>query len=224
MMFDRSPRRQHPRYPIQIPFLHKAKTAAPAKAGVGWTRNVSQGGVCVELAEPLRPAMPLWVRLQSEEGPIDMEAQVTWAAEHGIPKGGILHGVAFTHIAPYHHSALQNMIHSKGLIRPTKVRLPFDVSVTCWPKGQKGPALQGRTRDISRGGLLLRLPEVVPAETVMQVTVHTTPGPLTVEGAVAWVAPPEGRAPGGPIRHGLRFTRPTWSTSLAFGSLLVESM
>jgi len=223
-MIERPPQRLHLRYPIQIPFLHKAKTAAPAKAGVGWTRNVSEGGVCVELAEPLRPEMPLWVRLQTEEGPIDMEAQVTWAAEQGIPRGGILHGVVFTHIGPYHHSALQSMIHSKGLIRPTKVRLPFDVSVTCRPKGQNGPPIQGRTRDISRGGLLLRLPEVVPPETVMQVTVHTSPGPLTVEGAVVWVAPPEGRAPGGPIRHGLRFTRPTWSTSLAFGSLLVESM
>jgi len=218
------PRRQYPRFPLQIPVLHKLKTPAPAKAGVGWTRNLSEGGACVELAEPLRPQIPLWVRLQTDEGPIDMEAQVTWAGECGVPKGGFLHGVAFTQITHHQLSALQTLILSKGLMRSPKVRLPFDVPVTCRPKGQDTPLLQGRTRDVSRGGLLLRLPQVVPPETVMDVTVHTFPGPLTVEGAVAWVAPPEGRAPGGPIRHGLRFTRPTWSASLAFGSFLVESL
>ncbi len=223
-MPERSPRRQYPRYPIQIPFLHKVKTPAPAKCGVGWTRNLSEGGACVELAEPLRPQLPLWVRLQTDEGPIDMDAQVSWARERASTKGCISHGVTFTQIAPNHLSALQNLLLSKGLIRPSRVRLPFDVPVTCRPKGHGGPSVQGRTRDVSRGGLLLRLSEVVPPETVMEVTVHTSPGPLKVEGAVAWVAPPEGRAPGGPIQHSFRFTRPVWSTSLAFGSLLVESM
>lgn len=223
-MPEASSRRQYRRYPIQLPVLHQAKTPAPSKAGVGWTHNLSEGGACVELAEPLRPQMPLWVRLQTDEGPIDVEAQVTWAGEFSTPKAGILHGVTFTQIVPYHLSALRNLILCKGLIRPLKVRLPFDVPVTCRPEGKNGPPIQGRTRDISRGGLLLRLSEVVPPETVMEVTVHTSPGPLKVDGAVAWVAPPESRAPGGPIRHGLRFTRPTWSTSLAFGSLLVESL
>jgi hypothetical protein len=216
--------RQYRRFPIQLPILHQAKTPAPSKAGVGWTHNLCEGGACVELAEPLRPQMPLWVRLQTEEGPIDTEAQVTWSGECATPKGGILHGVSFTQITPYFLSALRNLLLCKGLIRPPKVRLPFDVPVTCRLQGRDGPAIQGRTRDVSRGGLLLRLSEVVPAETVMDVIVHTSPGPLKVEGAVAWVAPPESRAPGGPIRHGLRFTRPTWSTSLAFGSLLVDSL
>jgi hypothetical protein len=223
-MPDESPRRLHRRYPIQIPFLHKVKSPAPAKAGVGWTRNLSEGGACVELAESLRPQMPLWVRLQTEDGPIDMEAQVTWTGDRGIPKGGILHGVTFMETPADQLSALQTLLLSKGLMRPPKVRLPFDVPVTCRAKGRDAPPLQGRTRDISRGGLLLRLPQVVAPETLMEVTVHTLPGPLTVEGEVAWVAPPEGRAPGGPIRHGLRFTRPAWSTSLAFGSMLVQSL
>lgn len=149
---------------------------------------------------------------------------MTWAKECPSLKGGIFHGVTFTQIAPSHLSALQNLLLSKGLIRPPKVRLPFDVPVTCRPKGQDGPSIQGRTRDVSRGGLLLRLSNVVLPETVLDITVHTSPGPLKVVGAVAWVAPPESRAPGGPIPHGLRFTRPAWSMSLAFGSLLVESL
>jgi hypothetical protein len=59
---------------------------------------------------------------------------------------------------------------------------------------------------------------------VMEVTVHTPSGPITVVGAVVWVAPPEGRAPGGPIPHGVRFTQPTWSTSLALGHLLAKRL
>jgi len=35
------------------------RTDALARTGVGWTRNLSEGGACVELAEPLRPHMPL---------------------------------------------------------------------------------------------------------------------------------------------------------------------
>ena len=47
------------RHPIRIPFLHKPRTDAPTRAGVGWTRNLGEGGACVELDWPLRPQMPL---------------------------------------------------------------------------------------------------------------------------------------------------------------------
>jgi hypothetical protein len=36
------------------------------------------------------------------------------------------------------------------------------------------------------------------------------------------VAPPEGRDPGGPILHGIRFIHSTWSTAVALGLLLTE--
>ncbi len=218
--------RRFPRYPIQIPFLHKPRTATAAStgAGVGWTRNLSEGGACVELAMPLRPHMPLWVRLQTDGGPIEMQAKVAWARDPGPRGGGIVHGVTFTQIAPDQVSALQNLIISKGLVRRPRVRLPFEIPATCRRTGESGPPLPGLTRDVSQGGLLLRLPRVVPPETGLEVTLHTAPRPLTVEGAVAWVAPPEGRTPGGPVRHGFRFTLPSWSTSLALGQLLAEPL
>jgi hypothetical protein len=216
--------RRSPRYAIQIPFLHKPRSAASTGAGVGWTCNLSEGGACVELAEPLRPPMPLWGRLQTDRGLIEMQAKVAWARDPGPRGGGILHGVTFTQIPPDQFSALQTLILSKGLVRHPKVRLPFEAPVTCWRKGESGPPLSGRTRDVSRGGLLLRLPRVVPPETRLEVTLHNPPRLLTVEGAIVWVAPPEGRTPGGPVRHGFRFTHPTWSTSLALGLLLAEPL
>jgi hypothetical protein len=216
--------RSSPRYAIQIPFLHKPRSAASTRAGVGWTCNLSEGGACVELAEPLRPHMPLWGRLQTDGGLIEMQAKVAWARNPGSPEGGILHGVTFTQITPDQLSALQTLILSKGLVRHPRVRLPLEAPVTCWRRGESGSPLFGGTRDVSRGGLLLRLPQVVPPETRLDVTLHHPSWLLMVEGAIVWVAPPEGRTPGGPIRHGFRFTQPTWSTSLALGLLLTEPL
>jgi len=221
-MTSYSTQRHSPRYPLQLPVLHRLKTSAPTGTGVGWTRNLSEGGACVELAERLRPKLPLWVRLQTDGAPIELEAEVTWADGPGPPGSGLLHGVAFTQTPPETRAAIQHLLLSKGFVRPARVRLPFEVPVTCQARGKEGPPLPGRTRDLSRGGLLLRLPQVVPPGTVLEVTLTTLAGPLTVEGTVAWVAPPEGRTPGGPIRHGLRLTQPPWSTSLALGGLVTE--
>ncbi len=222
-MYDTSVQRRFPRYLIQLPLLHKSKAPAPNKAGVGWTRNLSEAGACVELAERLGSRMPLRLLLRTDRGGIELEAQVVWAGEPGRLGGGILHGVAFTHLLPEQLRALRDLIRSKGQVRNAGVRVPLEISVTCMPTGPRRPTLQGLTGDISRGGLLLLLPEVVPAGSTMNITLQTSNGPLTVEGAVVWVEPPGGRAVGPPFRHGCRFTTLRWSTSLSLGLFLAEA-
>ena len=69
---------------------------------------------------------------------------------------------------------------------------------------------------------MLRLPRVLPPETALDLTLDTSEGALTAEGAIVWVVPPVGRTPGGPIRHGLRFTAIEWSTLLALARVLAE--
>jgi len=81
----------------------------------------------------------------------------------------------------------------------------------------------GWTRDVSRGGLLLRLPQVLPPGTALELTLPTPTGPLPVAGTVVWVAPPEARTPDLPIRHGLRFTALDWATALSLGRVLAEA-
>jgi hypothetical protein len=108
------------------------------------------------------------------------------------------------------------------LFRPAGVRLPFELAVTCQFKGRSGPPFPAQTRDISRGGALLRLPQVVPHGTGLELTLHTREGSLTTEGTVIWVAPPEGRTPGEPILHGLRFTPLGWASLLTLASALAE--
>ena len=216
-------RRHLRRYPIQLPFLLQQKPPKLSTHQVGWTRNLGHGGACVDLPERLPPRTSLCVCLRREQGALEVEAKVTWV---GQPRrgngGGVPHGLAFTLIPPDQCQALSILLVSAGLVRPAGLRLPCEVPTTCQFKREAGPPLQGRTRDISRGGLLLRLPRVLPPETALDLTLQTPQGLLTAEGATVWVAPPEGRTPGGPIRHGLRFTNVGWSTTLSLARLLTE--
>jgi hypothetical protein len=211
------------RYPIQLPVLHNARTPGVTRPGVAWTRNLSEGGACLELAEPLPPRARLWLCLRTDRGVIEAEGLVAWSGQ--APRGeegGVPHGVAFAHLGPAEAQALWELIVSKGMVRPAGIRLPLQVPVTWEPKGQAGASLPGRTRDISRGGLLLHLPHRLPPETTLALTLHTSQGPLCAEGTIVWVAPPEMGTPGGSVLHGVRFIGLGWSSLLALGLSLME--
>jgi hypothetical protein len=219
---DRAERRHGRRYPIQLPLAHTPSAFRAARGGIGWTRNLSEQGACVELAERLQSPMPFLLCFQTDRGVIDVEAEMAWCGHSPQSEGGILHGLTFTRFNPDQRRDLQALFLSKGLMRPTKVRLPFEVTVTCHSQGRAGMPLRGRTRDISRGGLLLRLGQVVPPGTALELTLHTPAWPVTVGATVVWVAPPEGRTPGGPIRHGMRFTALGWTAALALARFLLD--
>jgi hypothetical protein len=226
-MPDGSEQRRFPRYAIQLPLLHAPRTPTPTQTGVGWTHNLSEGGACVELDRRLSAPTPLQVRFQTDCGAIEVEAQVVWEVEPpeggGPPgEGGIIHGLAFTHLAPDQLLALRDLFLSQRRERRAGVRLPADLAVTCRPRGEAGPPLQGRTGDMSRGGLLLRLSQALPPGTVLEVTLFPPSGPVTAEGEVLWMDPPYRQTFGEPIRHGLRFTALGWSTSLTLALLLAE--
>jgi len=190
--------------------------------GAGWTRSLSEGGATVELSERLRPRTPLRLRLKSDQGIVEAEAQVVWSGGRLPEGGGVVHGLAFTQIAPDHVLALREMFHPVSSVRHAGVRLSLDVPITCHPKSPAGPPLQGRTGNVNRGGLFLRLPRLLPTGTVLEITLHVPKDPLTVDGAVVWVEPPEIWKPGESIGHGVRFTALDWSTLLSLGLLLVE--
>jgi len=213
--------RRFTRYPIVFPILHKQKISAPSSPGAGWTCDLSGAGACVELAEPLPPQAELQIRVQTDRGPFEVDAQVVWAGERTSADRGIRHGLAFTQLSRDQRRGLRSLLLAKRReTRRAGVRLPFEAVVTSQSRGEARPLLRGQARDVSRGGLLLRLPQIVPPDTRLDLTLHTRPGPLTAEGTVVWVAPPEQRTPGQPIQHGLRFTALDWSAALALGLVL----
>jgi hypothetical protein len=216
--------RGHRRYPVKLPLLHMPESPKPDGTWVGWTRDLSEEGACVELDRSVAAPTHLWVRLHTDRGAIEVKAGVVWVGEPLTPEAGILHGLAFIQMSTDQLEALRYVLYSWGITRWNGVRLPFEVAVTCQPKGEAAPPLHAQARDVSRAGLLLRLPQVVPPGRVLELTLHARRRALTANGAVVWVAPLEGRTPGSLIRHGLRFTPLDWSTSLALAQNLVGQL
>jgi hypothetical protein len=213
--------RRFPRYRITLPVLYRF-TPGSGGVGAGWTRDLSEGGSCVELDERLWPGTPLQFRLHTDRGSIELKAQVAWSGQSN-PDGGNIHGLTFIQVPAPQRQALRDLLRTKEDTRESGIRVPLVLAVSCRPKGRTGPPLYGRTGDISRGGLSLRLLHAFPPGMKMEITLHTPKGPIPAEGMIAWVAPPERRRPGQLIQHGLRFTTLDWSTSLSLGLVAAES-
>jgi len=216
------PKRRFTRYSIVLPLLHRSKTPASSPVGAGWTCDLSGGGARVRLAERFRHQEPLHLRFQTDCGPIEGDAQVVWTGVHDRDEGGIQHGVAFTNLPPDQLQPLRGILTSQKPWWEARSRLPVDVPVTCRFQSRLGPALQGRTANISRGGLLLLLPQLLSPGAVLEVTLQTPPGPLTAAGAIVWTDPRGKQTPGKLMKHGVRFTALPWSTSLALARFLVD--
>jgi hypothetical protein len=236
-MPERYDNRQFRRALLQLPLQHKLSVAGTAGVGVGWTRDVSEGGACVELPEVLQPPLPLQIRLHTARGPIEAEAQVVWGAEAqavreaeaqvvwaweaGSTGRGVLHGLAFTQLSPSQRYALRTVLQRNAEESPASVRLPLRVPATCEPENPGGPPLLGETEAISRETLSLRLPWPLPPGTLVRLILHTPHEPLMVKGTVVQVEPPEQQRPGEAIRLTVRLTPLGWYASLYLGLILM---
>lgn len=219
-MPEQPTQRRFPRYTIVLPFLYEADASGSTSTGVGWTSNLSEGGACLELNEQLALATLLLLVLRTAEEEIELKAQVVWSAPVGGTERGFFHGVNFVAVPPDARRALRELLRTKGQVRNAGVRLPMELTVLCRRKGEPGESMRGRTGDISRAGMLLRLPRAIAAGTALEVTMQTSQGPLTAEGIVVWVRAAEGPAAGALIRHGFKFTNLSWTSELALGHLL----
>lgn len=220
-MSEDSTQRRLPRYQIQLPLLYKLSTPT-SKFGVGWTRNLSEGGALVELDDRIPPDTTLQLSLRTDSGSIEIEARVTWAEEARQFGRDVLHNLAFANLAPAHLQALRDLLLPLSMVPHAGGRLPLDIPVTCRHKGRPGSAVKGRTGDMDRGGLLLYLTHRIAPGTLLAVTLHTTKGTVVVDGEIVWAASRDGKKAGELSEHGLRFTSPSWTISLALGLLLTE--
>ena len=78
----------------------------------------------------------------------------------------------------------------------------------CRLEGPKGEPLEleGKTRNLGEGGVLLLLPRALPQGVPLTVELDTETGPAARSGRVAWVGKPEGTDLGGTvIPHGIAF-------------------
>jgi len=216
------PQRRFVRQSITLPLLHKPKDALPTNDGAGWTCDLSVAGARIELSKRFEPQEFLHVRLQTDRGSIEGEARVIWAANPLPVEGGVRHGVVFTHLAPDHLGALRELLFSmKPWLHPGG-RLPVNLPVTCRTQRPPRLPLEGRAGNLSRGGMLLRLPRALLPLTELEFTLPRPVESLTLTGAVVWVEPLERRKVERLIAHGLRFTGLDWTASLALARFLAE--
>jgi hypothetical protein len=210
-----------PRYQIQLPVLQKASANA-TRVEVGWTRDLSVSGACLQLPARLPASAVIWLRLQTDRGPIELEARVVWTCENAGSRKGALHGIAFVGSTTVQCQALRDMLATRERTSDSSLRLPLDVPVTCHPEQGAEPPLHGRTVDFSRRGVLLLLDRPMPAGASLNVVLHTPWGSLTAEGVVVWANRPGGDPPSTAVQHGLRLTSLSWSTPLVLGLELAD--
>ncbi len=170
---------------------------------MGWTRNVSEGGACLEVAEALPLDAALHLHFQTDRAVIAAEAVVVWAAAPADGRGPVLHGVAFTRLAPDQRQTLRALLQTQTKGRRSGARFSVDLPVAYQALTQAGPPRRGRVENVSRGGMLLNLHELLQPGTRLKVTWQIASEHLTAEGTIVWVEPREGRTP---VRHGFRFT------------------
>jgi c-di-GMP-binding flagellar brake protein YcgR len=206
------------RYPIALPLLYTARRSTRHRAEAGWTRNLSESGACLLLPERLPLKLTLQLRLQTDGGPINAEAQVIWAGKPGFDL--VRHGVAFTRIAPDQRRALRDLLRWSGSVRPAGLRLSVAVPITCRCRGQAQPPVQGWSVDLSRGGLSFTLPHALPLGTELVITLRTPTGPLTLAGTVVWAEASRRRPRKESVRHGFQFSILDAAVDLALARLL----
>lgn len=190
--------RNHDRFPLRMPVLCESP-AFPRDYALGVTQNVSQKGLLLEIHQPPAPSTPLSLVLVVGEQAARAEAVVVWLAE-GSPGRMGLRLVKF--------SESDSLIWERLLAfqaSPTtraSIRIPIALEVTCLvPPDCRFP---GRAANLSEGGLMVTLPQVLSPRTHLTVTV---PPGLTfprvgAELEVMWNrTTPEGHG----VNHGLRF-------------------
>jgi hypothetical protein len=214
--------RQFQRHTLQFPIRYLSTGADSTQVQTGWTRNLSQGGLALELSERLPPATRLRVWLFTERGSLPVEGQVVWEVSAPQTPEGILHGVAFTSLTPEQVEGLRRLTSPEETGRRAGPRFSVQRPITCRvQEGLAGP-VDGETGNVSRGGLLLRMTLALPLGTTIAFSLPSPHGAITGTGEVDWVEATEGHPPGEPIHHGFRFTALGWADACALAVLVTD--
>jgi len=205
------------RYVINLPFRYRRAAETAYHPEIGWTRDLSGRGAWVELPEAVAPSSRLDIALRTPQGDLRLGGHVVWVCPepHERP---YLHRLAFACVMPEQRDRLRALL---ARAEPQGAgRLYCALAATCQRKGVACAALPCETRDVSDGGLALRLPERVPPGTQLRVSVPTACGRVTADAQVVWAEQAGPRPRGAPYRHGLRFLRLDPSSELPLRALL----
>lgn len=224
-------RERPPRFLVALP----AKVTVVDQVGPGdhrvftaVTANVSDGGMALDLPEALAPWSPVEVQVETGEGTVVLEAVVLWHEDLGRRRGdaGVRHGFLLSQIPPAARRGWEALLRGLGHLRPStrgNTRFPLEARAVCQVMGRAGPPLEGRTENMSRGGLGLLLPERLPAGTGIEVEVLTRQEPLRMGGRVIWSSPLPVGTRGLAYRHGVVREAGDWPHDFVLDLYLQEA-
>ncbi len=209
--------RQHPRFPLRLPVLCES----PAVAGyrtVGLTHNVSQGGLLLEVPQPLAPGTPMSLLMCTGDQNARAEAVVVWAVEDQPSRMGL----RLTTLAESDRLAWDQFLAFQGGPTPrASVRIPIALEVTL--RIPPDIRVTARVDNISDGGLLLGLSEGISPQTQLTVAVPpwlTFPA-VETEMEVVWTRDAPGEQG---VLHGLRFSADDISKELFLIGILLRQI
>jgi hypothetical protein len=212
--------RQFQRHALQFPIRYLSAGADPSRPRIGWTSNLSEGGLALELDERLPPATHLRLWLFTEHGSLPLEGQVVWEVASPQTPGGILHGVAFSSLTLGQVEELRRLASPEETGQRAGPRFSLHRPITCRVQEGEAGAVEGEAANASRGGLLLRMTLALPLGTSIAFSLPSPHGAITGTGEVDWVEPREGH--GEPIHHGFRFTALGWADACALAVLVTN--
>ncbi|MFQ5839125.1 MAG: PilZ domain-containing protein [Candidatus Methylomirabilales bacterium] len=211
-------KRRFPRFPIQLPVLFRRQGEGDGpRAGLGRSRDLSEGGLCLEFDYAYPPGTTLALAIRGAGTSIEAAARVVWTGV-ASPSGAIPHGMQFVHLAPEQYDALRQLFPRSGAIRRGAVRVPVELAVWCQPCDGDEPPLMGRTVDLSRTGAQVVLDRALPIRSEVELSLAIPHGDIQQRAQVQWVQPSEA----GGVHHGLHFLEPNWDAETFLAPLLPD--
>lgn len=197
--------RRSRRYAVQVPVLYnRLDQEGPAQTGIGSTEDLGERGACLKLPNALYLGWRLALMIFTEPEVVETEARVVWVRA-GDQRTSYHHGVEFLHLAPgYHQSLLKALPPKKSLERRAFHRFPLTLPVFCQVVRANTPPLEGQTGNISRGGVMILLPQQVTPRTRVEITLRAS-SMERIRGKLRWVA--HSSDDSGLFRHGIKFLR-----------------
>jgi Tfp pilus assembly protein PilZ len=163
---------------------------------------VSEAGACLYLPERLSPGTTLDLMLRGEAAHYMFHADVVWAGPAG--SSPIPHGVRLEPASSPDRLAWERLLFEQRQRGSERAgRIVVDLPARCLVDGDADP-LPGDVQNLGAGGLLLRLPELLPVGTGATVTILSPLRSLQLGGRVAWSQARPGELPA----HGVAFTDP----------------
>jgi hypothetical protein len=189
------------RYTIDVPLRYLRVAEGGSRSKGGRARNLNFRGAWVDLPEHVEPESVLEITLATPVVKLSLVGRVVWA-HSGLRDDQYLHGVRFRTVTSEQREGFRALFAYE---RTSPARLSCFLAATC--RRNNGYAtIPGIVRDLSDGGVCIRLPQRVAPGNKLRIQAATPFGKIDADAHVVWADQARGGLPLGRLcRHGLRF-------------------